>query len=60
MAKNQIEVNHGLLERIRPLAIKHGIKPTVSNLVHLCMDVAVRSYENLDAESFAQVCNLKK
>lgn len=60
MAKNQIDVNTELLERIRPLAIKNGIKPTVSNLVHLCMDVAVRSYENLDAESFAQVCNLKK
>jgi uncharacterized protein YydD (DUF2326 family) len=60
MPKNQIEVNTELLERIRPLAIKNGIKPTVSNLVHLCMDVAVRSYENLDTESFAQVCNLKK
>jgi hypothetical protein len=24
------------------------------------LNVAVRSYENLDAESFAQVCNLKK
>jgi hypothetical protein len=60
MPKNQIEVNTELLERIRPLAIKNGIKPTVSNLVHLCMDVAVKMYENLDNEDFQNVCNLNK
>jgi hypothetical protein len=60
MPKNQIDVNTELIEKLRPLAIKNGLKPNVSNIVDLALNVAVRSYENLDAESFAQVCNLKK
>ena len=60
MAKSVIEVDWSELEKIRPLAIKNGIKPTVQNLVDLSIKVTAEMYENLDSEDFKNVCNLKK
>ena len=60
MAKSVIEVDWSELEKIRPLALKNGIKPTVQNLVDLSIKVTAEMYENLDSEDFENVCNLKK
>ena len=60
MAKSVIEVDWEVLEKIRPLALKNGIKPTVQNLVDLSIKVTAEMYEALDSEDFENVCNLKK
>ena len=60
MAKSVIEVDWSELEKIRPLALKNGIKPTVQNLVDLSIKVTAEMYEALDSEDFENVCNLKK
>ena len=60
MAKSVIEVDWEVLEKIRPLAIKSGIKPTVQNLVDLSIKVTAEMYEALDSVDFENVCNLKK
>ena len=60
MAKSVIEVDWSELEKIRPIAIKNGIKPTVQNLVDLSIKVTAEMYEALDSEDFENVCNLKK
>lgn len=60
MAKSVIEVDWSELEKIRPLALKNGIKPTVQNLVDLSIKVTAEMYESLDSEDFENVCNLKK
>lgn len=60
MAKTQIEVDSELLEKIRPLAIKNGIKPNIQNLVNLSLKVSTEMYEMLDEEDFENICKLKK
>lgn len=60
MAKNQIELNPELMEKIRPLAVKNGVVPTNQNLVDLAVKVTVEMIENLDSQDFENVCNLKK
>lgn len=60
MAKSIIEVDWEMLEKVRPLALKNGIKPTVQNLVDLSIKVTAEMYEALDSEDFENVCNLKK
>ena len=60
MAKSVIEVDWSELEKIRPLALKNGIKPTVQNLVDLSIKVTAEMYEILDSEDFKTACNLKK
>lgn len=60
MAKAQIEVDNLMLEKIRPLAIKNEIKPTVQNLVTLAVKVTADMFEMLDEIDFQNVCNLKK
>ena len=60
MAKSVIEVDWSELEKIRPIAIKNGIKPTVQNLVDLSIKVTAEMYEILDSEDFKTACNLKK
>jgi ABC-type enterochelin transport system substrate-binding protein len=63
MAKSVIEVDWEVLEKIRPLALKNGIKPTVQNLVDLSVKVTAEiaeMYGSLDTEDFENVCKLKK
>lgn len=60
MAKAQLDIDSMMLEKIRPLAVKNGIKATVPNLVNLAIKVTVDMIDMLDEEDFKNVCNLKK
>lgn len=60
MAKNQIEIDKDLLEQVRPLAVKNGIKPNAENLVNLSLKVTAKMLKNLDSSDFEKLCNLKK
>lgn len=60
MAKAQLDLDSSMLEKIRPLAVKNGIKATVPNLVDLAIKVTVDMIESLDSIDFENVCNLKK
>jgi hypothetical protein len=60
MAKTQIEVDSNLFEKIRPLAIANGVKPTIQNLVNLSLKVATDMYQYLDDTDFENISNLKK
>ncbi len=60
MAKAQIEVSSEMLEKIRPLAVRNGIKPTIQNLVNLAVKVTSDMVESLDSTDFENICDLKK
>lgn len=60
MAKNQIELDPELMEKIRPLAVNNGIATTRQNLVDLAVKVTVDMIKSLDYQDFEQICNLKK
>ncbi len=60
MAKAQIEVDSLMLEKIRPLAVKNGIKPNIKNLVNIALKVTSDMIEVLDENDFKNICNLKK
>ena len=60
MAKNQIEIDSGLVEKCRCLAIKNEVKPNVTNIVDLALKVTSKMLENLDADDFEQITGLKK
>lgn len=60
MAKAQVEIDSEMLEKIRPLAVKNGIKPTIQNLVNLAVKVTSDMIESLDSIDFEAISNLKK
>lgn len=60
MAKAQLDLDSAMLEKIRPLAVKNGIKPNIKNLVDLALKVTSDMIEMLDSVDFENVCNLKK
>lgn len=60
MAKAQLDLDSAMLEKIRPLAVKNGIKPNIKNLVNLALKVTSDMIEVLDSIDFENVCNLKK
>lgn len=60
MAKAQVEIDSEMLEKIRPLAVKNGIKPTIQNLVNLAVKVTADMIESLDSVDFESISNLKK
>lgn len=60
MAKAQLDLDSAMLEKIRPLAVKNGIKATIPNLVDLAIKVTVDMIEVLDENDFKNICNLEK
>ena len=60
MAKAQIDIDSEMLEKIRPLAVKNGIKPTIQNLVNLAVKVTADMIESFDSVDFESISNLKK
>lgn len=60
MAKTQLDLDSMMLEKIRPLAVKNGIKPNIKNIVDLALKVTSDMIEMLDSVDFENICNLKK
>jgi hypothetical protein len=60
MAKNQIEIDKKLIERIRPLAVANEIQINATNLVDLALKVTAKILDNLDADDFEEITGLKK
>ena len=59
MAKNQIDLDMELIEKIRTVAVKNGLKTNNQSLTDLAFSISTSVIQYLDAESFEQITSFK-